>query len=323
LPGTTLELTQTLAKSGKGKAYAPGVEQGIKKRQYMKIRSVEETAMGSSAQAIGRTKTMRRFALAAAVLAILTVAQQQIRASLTPYTFTFDDEYYIAATTRPTTSVAQWNQAVFGVSQGGSASIYQATATTGTSASDISHLATTTVTSLNSSGSGVPGEFVENTTHNASEALSLNGFHQSLNSGQQVADVFSLTGHPYFQYLTPLSGSTSIAYITPGSGGTVTPFTFNSFDLLGSGTVTVTGVDSSGHQVGSAQLALTSNFQTFIENWQNVITVSFSEDVTMDNVKLNYAVAAVPEPSTVIAGALLLLPFGASSIRVLRKRRAV
>jgi hypothetical protein len=28
----------------------------------------------------------------------------------------------------------------------------------------------------------------------------------------------------------------------------------------------------------------------------------------------------VPEPSTVIAGALLLLPFGASAIRVLRRK---
>jgi len=31
-------------------------------------------------------------------------------------------------------------------------------------------------------------------------------------------------------------------------------------------------------------------------------------------------VSAVPEPTTVIAGALLLLPFGASTLRVLRKK---
>jgi hypothetical protein len=29
----------------------------------------------------------------------------------------------------------------------------------------------------------------------------------------------------------------------------------------------------------------------------------------------------VPEPTTVIAGALLLLPFGASTLRILRKNR--
>jgi len=30
----------------------------------------------------------------------------------------------------------------------------------------------------------------------------------------------------------------------------------------------------------------------------------------------------VPEPTTLIAGALLLLPFGASTLRLLRKNRA-
>jgi hypothetical protein len=32
---------------------------------------------------------------------------------------------------------------------------------------------------------------------------------------------------------------------------------------------------------------------------------------------------AVPEPTTIIAGALLLLPFGASTLRILRKKHAV
>jgi hypothetical protein len=31
----------------------------------------------------------------------------------------------------------------------------------------------------------------------------------------------------------------------------------------------------------------------------------------------------VPEPTTIIAGALLLLPFGASTLRILRKKHAV
>jgi len=40
----------------------------------------------------------------------------------------------------------------------------------------------------------------------------------------------------------------------------------------------------------------------------------------LDDVQLD---AAVPEPTTIIAGALLLLPFGASTLRILRKRQAV
>ena len=41
-------------------------------------------------------------------------------------------------------------------------------------------------------------------------------------------------------------------------------------------------------------------------------------------VEFNYtpAVSSVPEPTTVIAGALMLLPFGASTMRSLRKKRA-
>jgi hypothetical protein len=31
----------------------------------------------------------------------------------------------------------------------------------------------------------------------------------------------------------------------------------------------------------------------------------------------------VPEPTTLVAGALLLLPFGASTLRIVRKKRAV
>ena len=40
------------------------------------------------------------------------------------------------------------------------------------------------------------------------------------------------------------------------------------------------------------------------------VTQSFHDETT-----------AVPEPTTVIAGALLLLPFGASTLRIMRKTR--
>jgi hypothetical protein len=34
-----------------------------------------------------------------------------------------------------------------------------------------------------------------------------------------------------------------------------------------------------------------------------------------------WSTVVVPEPTTMIAGALLLLPFGASTLRILRKRQ--
>jgi hypothetical protein len=38
-------------------------------------------------------------------------------------------------------------------------------------------------------------------------------------------------------------------------------------------------------------------------------------------VEFDYTATAVPEPTTVISGALLLLPFGASTLRILRKKQ--
>jgi hypothetical protein len=48
-------------------------------------------------------------------------------------------------------------------------------------------------------------------------------------------------------------------------------------------------------------------------------TVAQGNDFAIDDISL----VAVPEPATVIAGALLLLPFAASTLRILRKNRAV
>jgi hypothetical protein len=43
----------------------------------------------------------------------------------------------------------------------------------------------------------------------------------------------------------------------------------------------------------------------------------YANDFALDNISLT----AVPEPTTMIAGALLLLPFGASTVRILRRNR--
>jgi hypothetical protein len=46
-------------------------------------------------------------------------------------------------------------------------------------------------------------------------------------------------------------------------------------------------------------------------------TVAQGNDFALDDLSL----VAVPEPTTIIAGALLLLPFGASTLRILRRNR--
>jgi hypothetical protein len=41
----------------------------------------------------------------------------------------------------------------------------------------------------------------------------------------------------------------------------------------------------------------------------------------IDNVNLTHVLTPVPEPTTMVAGALLLLPFGASTLRMLRRKQ--
>ena len=56
---------------------------------------------------------------------------------------------------------------------------------------------------------------------------------------------------------------------------------------------------------------------------QTMGTWSFTIPSGASNGKFSFAAAsaAVPEPSTVVAGALLLLPFGMSTVRILRKSK--
>jgi hypothetical protein len=45
------------------------------------------------------------------------------------------------------------------------------------------------------------------------------------------------------------------------------------------------------------------------------------QELTLDSINASVP-SAVPEPTTMFAGVLLLLPFGASTLRILRKSRA-
>ena len=124
--------------------------------------------------------------------------------------FTFSDEYYLKAG-------AAYSSVFTGATGNASTNgVYQETATG----------SPPTITRL--STSGVPGEYIQNTSLN--NELALSGWSQSLNYGQQVANVYNLTN--------PTKGS--VLYLQYKVGGSTTPFNFNSIDLHSSGNLSFT-----------------------------------------------------------------------------------
>jgi hypothetical protein len=94
------------------------------------------------------------------------------------------------------------------------------------------------------------------------------------------------------------------------------------YDSLNNIVASATEGPYSGSTTWNAR-SLSMNLGTgnYVLSFQNDLFTSGSIGyyVTLDNVGLD-AVTAVPEVSTITAGALLLLPLGASTLRILRKR---
>ena len=126
-----------------------------------------------------------------------------------------------------------------------------------------------------------------NPPHNATAGVSSSGFGW-FGQGNFAPSGVALDGAPYG--LVPLGFMTDITHTHDGlSNGQSDPIFENTVILTLSGW---TGSDSS------------------IRN----VSFQYGTQLTDPNV--------VPEPTTLIAGALLLLPFGASTLRILRKRTA-
>lgn len=91
-------------------------------------------------------------------------------------------------------------------------------------------------------------------------------------------------------------------------------------EILDSGSTTITSAQISFSPTGpwnARSLSLTLSPGTYTLEFT---PGGLSLDVLLDNVSLNPV--PVPESSTMIAGILLLLPLGASTVRLLRKRSA-
>jgi hypothetical protein len=222
-------------------------------------------------------------------------------------TFTFGDVALC-------TSSAGCNTA-FGTTNGyTSTGIYQETNTV-----------TPTLTRLGGVSVYMPGEFIQNTSPNASQALQLFGWGQSLNNGQIANTVYNVASPGngavlYFRYNTGGTGSLG--------SGTTTPFTFNSFDIGSRTSLSFTLEGFLGGVLQDTAVLTTTGggaFDTFTENWTNVDTVEIASTaslplnwgfntVQMDNVTIN---AAVPEPAT---WAMMVLGFLGIGIMAYRRR---
>jgi hypothetical protein len=113
----------------------------------------------------------------------------------------------------------------------------------------------------------------------------------------------------------PFPGGTGLATLTMGG-------TLSNGSITGSGQVNGSTVVSLGPFTTSAWNGTASGVVTGL----GTSTFSIGEQVVVSHSAAGISggdifLTVVPEPTTLIAGALLLLPFGASTLRILRKAR--
>jgi hypothetical protein len=250
-------------------------------------------------------------------------------------TFTFGDEYWVSSSAGFTAAFGTVNTGSYST-----AGIYQKTNTTP---------GAVTVTQLSSHATGsqsVPGEFVQNTTPNASVGLLLNGWNENLHTtpDQQLNNGTNSVFQGPNNYLTACDGcgfpydisSTSTAlnfqYLTgvtsPSlSNGTVTAFNLTSIELDSTGSDGFTLEGLVGRPTGTVvdTMSVSNNGQhSYTLNWTGVDTVAFvglagQGSLTLQNVNLT------PVPAPLIGHGLpAVLAFGGLlfGARFLQRRAA-
>lgn len=214
--------------------------------------------------------------------------------------FNFQDMYYISNSSTFTS--------VFGSVSSGpgytTSGVYQKT-------QDAAH-GGTLVTRIASATGGIPFEYIENTTPNKNEWLTINGFQAtSLINGQAVGTVSNSSINPGF--------------LRDTVNGVTTAFEFDSVYLSGSGTTTLRGELNLNPVPGLTRtITLTSTPTLYTFDWTGLDTVSWypngftsSFQVQMDNIVINDPPTATPEPTT-----MLLMGVGALGMGFVRRRKA-
>ena len=96
----------------------------------------------------------------------------------------------------------------------------------------------------------------------------------------------------------------------------------NNLGVVGNSTLTLNPTDLSDppSEAGDNLYINPGESQLFVVK-DIMISALAGQLVGLSDVEQSYHQTAVPEPTTIIAGALLLLPFGASTLRILRRNR--
>ena len=192
-------------------------------------------------------------------------------------------------------------------------------------------------TAVNPSLGGVPGvvQWQGNQPPGADGNPSV--FENTTSSSQTISSIFilshSLAFHPgslgqyaIVQFTAPSAGSYLISATFQGDD---VGYTTTGVDVLVGGTPSFAGVVNGFEHVpggpatsGSSPITSWSSTPVHLSAGEPVdFMVTTDGKFDNDSTGLQALVTAVPEPTTLIAGALLLLPFGASTLRILRRNR--
>jgi hypothetical protein len=149
-----------------------------------------------------------------------------------------------------------------------------------------------------------------------------------MNSGVWTAN-FSAQAYYNLDSSGPITFVYTITQLTGATTGN--PITgFNIASFLGAGTINVGSVgavaglsvfSATGNTLDFAFSPLANGGSATIVVQTGSSTWGFGPGTISDSQSVNFQSLSVPEPTTMIAGALLLLPFGASTLRFVRKNR--
>jgi len=141
---------------------------------------------------------------------------------------------------------------------------------------------------------------------------SLSFYYQVDNTGASAVERFTANGFAGLP-VVDLENLNAAAWSTGKPGGTPASFGTRSVDGNVVGFLFPGAAEIPGGGWSDILIVHTLATSYFINSGAVIDGISANVDI--------YSASAVPEPTTMIAGAMLLLPFGASTLRVIRKRR--